>query len=138
MTESQIEARIQAVKTAKLAKMTTDGRENLMPAEAESVIAQVEAEHARQSEKKKDEALPMPIPTRKRGRPRFSPRATPLPTPPKPAPCDANIAWIAAHNHLARASRVLAEIEQDLKSLDPPTRRFVAAQLHTITSTLKD
>lgn len=156
MTEAEIEARIQAVKTAKIQMMVTNGREKLTPAETDAVIAQVvvpepepepELEIPNVSianpfqENISTLAMPTiaPAPAKKRGRPRITPDISTASSLPGPRPAHApspRIVWQAAHNNLAKAALALEKIRDDLEVLDPITRRFVAAQLQTITAAL--
>lgn len=167
MTEAEIEARIQAVKTAKIQMMVTNGREKLTPAETDAVIAQVvvpepepEPEPISQPEIKpvsianpfQQEYTPTPTitmpkiavapaPTKKRGRARVLPDISTASSLPGPRPTTSyaptgRIAWQAAHNNLAKAALALEKIRDDLEVLDPITRRFVAAQLQTITASM--
>jgi len=146
VTEAEIEARTRALREAKIKKMASSGRESLTSDEQEKIIAQVEIEKAEQPAPEPImEALPAPTPpppapafTRPRGRPRGPITRTPLPVPRLTNPHGANIAWIAAHNQLAKATLILEKIREDLDTLDPITRRFVAAQLHAITARIDE
>ena len=123
MTEAEIEARIQAVKTAKIQMMVTAGREKLTPAETDAVIAQVvvpepepEPEPISQPEIPpvsianpfQQEYTPTPTitmpkiavapaPTKKRGRARFTPDISTASSLPGPRLANANHANHANH-----------------------------------------